>query len=82
MGVHLDASFRSVVVWVGWKSGFAKGCQSEKDNVYISKGGRLMLIKSRLSGLLIYFMSLFSFLRKIRLRVENIQRDFIWGKKI
>ena len=46
---------------------------------YISKGGRLTLIRSTLSSMLVYFMSLFYLPRKVRLRLEKIQRDFLWG---
>ena len=46
---------------------------------YISKGGRLTLIRSTLSIMSIYFMSFFCMPRKVRLRLEKIQRDFLWG---
>ena len=37
-----------------------------------------MLIQSILSSMPIYYMSLFAILRKIRLGVEKLQRDFLW----
>ncbi|RVW54227.1 Nuclear cap-binding protein subunit 1 [Vitis vinifera] len=46
---------------------------------YISKGGRLTLVKSMLASLPIYFMSLFRMPRRVRLRLGKIQRDFLWG---
>ena len=46
---------------------------------YISKGGRLTLIRSTMSSMPIYLMSLFHLPRKVRLRLEKIQRDFLWG---
>ena len=46
---------------------------------YISKGGRLTLIKSTLSGLPIYFLSLFRIPKLVYARLEKIQRDFLWG---
>ena len=46
---------------------------------YISKGGRLTLIRSTLSSMSIYFMSLFYLRGKVRSRLEKIQRDFLWG---
>ena len=38
-----------------------------------------MLIKSTLSCLPIYFLFLFGIQRKVWLRLEKIQRDFLWG---
>ena len=43
------------------------------------KRGRRTLIRSTLLSLPIYYMSLFVILRNVRLRLEKIQRDFIWG---
>ena len=48
---------------------------------YLSKGVRLTLIKSTLSRLSIYFMSLFIILRKVILKLKKIQKDFFWGKE-
>ena len=44
---------------------------------YISKGRRLTLIHSTLSSMPIYFMPLFCIPRTIRLRLEQIQRNFL-----
>ena len=46
---------------------------------YIFKEERLTLIRNTLSSLPIYFMSLFRLPRIVRLRLEQIQRDFIRG---
>ena len=46
---------------------------------YFSKGGRITLIRRTLSSLRIYFMSLFRMPRRVRLRLEQIQRGFLWG---
>ncbi|RVW69131.1 Cycloartenol synthase [Vitis vinifera] len=43
------------------------------------KGGRITLIRSTLSNLPIYFMSIFQLPRAVRMRLEQIQRDFLWG---
>ena len=40
--------------------------------------GRLTLIKSKLSSLLIYFISLFVIPRKVNVRLEKIQKDFFY----
>ncbi|KAL6350404.1 hypothetical protein AAG906_004355 [Vitis piasezkii] len=45
---------------------------------YISKGGRLTLIRSTLSNMPIYYMSILRMPRLVRLRLEQIQRDFLW----
>ena len=47
--------------------------------LYLSKGGRLMLIKSTLSSLLTYFLSLFTIPKAVAARLESIQRNFLWG---
>ena len=46
---------------------------------YISKGGRITLIWSILASMPIYYMSMLSMPRKVRLRLERIQREFSWG---
>ena len=45
---------------------------------YLSKEGRLNLVKSTLSYLPIYYMSLLVILSKVSLRSEIIKRDFIF----
>ena len=44
---------------------------------FISKGGRITLIRSTLASMLIYLMSLMRIPRVVRLRLEKIQRDFL-----
>ncbi|RVW48373.1 hypothetical protein CK203_069542 [Vitis vinifera] len=60
-----------------WRRGFSKRLAMWKR--HISKGGRLTLIQSTLSNMSIYSMSSFYILRTIMLRLEQIQRDFLWG---
>lgn len=48
---------------------------------HLSKGGRTTLIKSTLSSLQIYCMSLFIIPKKMCLRLEKIQRDLPLGKE-
>ena len=45
----------------------------------ISKRGRITLIRSTLSDLPIYFMFIFQLPRAVRMRLEQRQRDFLWG---
>ncbi|KAK3199061.1 hypothetical protein Dsin_022476 [Dipteronia sinensis] len=46
---------------------------------YISKGGRLVLIKAVLSSLPSYFMSVFSIPMGVAKKIEKIQRNFFWN---
>ena len=47
---------------------------------YISKGGRATLIKSTLSNLPTYFLLLLHIPKTVILGLEQIQRNFLWGK--
>ena len=78
LGMPLGPPFKSVKVWDDVEERFRKRLAMWKRQ-YISKGRRLILIRSTLSNMPIYFMSLFCMLRKLRLRLEKIQMDFLWG---
>jgi hypothetical protein len=47
--------------------------------LYLSKGGRVTLIKSTLANLPNYFLSLFPISRSVVTRIEKLQRNFLWG---
>ena len=78
LGLSLGAPYKSTTIWnyiiekmgrelTGWKK------------MYLSKGGRLTLIKSSLSNLPTYFLSLFRIPVSVVNRLEKLQRDFLWG---
>ncbi|KAL4653850.1 hypothetical protein ACB092_01G335600 [Castanea dentata] len=78
LGMPLGASHNSPSIWnpilerierklAGWKK------------LYLSKGGRLMLLKSTLSSLPTYFLSLFTIPTHVANKIEKLQRDFLWG---
>ena len=78
LGMPLGASYKSPSIWnpilekiqrklAGWKK------------LYLSKGGRLTLLKSTLSSLPTYFLSLFTISTHVTNKIEKLQRDFLWG---
>ena len=78
LGLPLGAPYRAVGIWDSMEEIFRKRLSSWKRQ-YISKGGRLTLIRSSLSSLPIYFLSLFRIPKSVCSRLEKIQRDFLWG---
>ncbi|RVX22063.1 putative ribonuclease H protein [Vitis vinifera] len=78
LGLPLGAPFKSVAVWDGVEKRFRKRLSMWKRQ-YLSKGGRATLIRSTLSNLPIYSMSVLRLPSSIRRRLEQIQRDFLWG---
>ena len=78
LGMPLGAFHKSPTVWnpilekierklAGWKK------------MYLSKGGRLTLLKSTLSSLPTYFLSLFTIPTHVANKIERLQRDLLWG---
>ena len=78
LGLPLGAPHRSLTIWDGVKERMRKKLARWKSQ-YISKEGRITLIQSTLASMPIYYMSMFSMPRKVRLRLEQIQRDFLWA---
>ena len=78
LGMPLGTYFKSAVIWNPILEKMEKKLSGWKC-LYISKGGRLMLIKSTLSSLPTYFLSLFTIPKVVAARLESIQRNFLWG---
>ena len=78
LGMPLGASHKSPTIWnpilekiehklAGWKK------------MYLLKGGRLTLLKSTLSSLPTYYLSLFTIPTHVANKIERLQRDFFVG---
>ena len=78
LGLPLGATHKSTMVWDAVEEKFRKRLALWKRQ-YISKGGRLTLIQSTLSCMLTDLMSLFRIPKSISMRLERIQRKFLWG---
>ena len=76
LGLPLEAKHNSTTVWDGVEERFRKRLALWKRQ-YISKGGRVILIKSTLSNMPIYMMPLFRLLKGVKSGLEKIQRDFL-----
>lgn len=77
LGLPLGAPFKSIAIRDGVIEKMEKRVASWK-KIYLSKGGRLTLIKSTLSSILTYFLSLFPLPTGLAKRLERFQRDFLW----
>ncbi|RVW48943.1 Transposon TX1 uncharacterized 149 kDa protein [Vitis vinifera] len=78
LGLPLGAGFKEVATWDGVEERLRKRLSTWKRQ-YISKGSRMTLIRSTLSSMPIYCMSLSQMPRSVSSRLERIQRDFLWG---
>jgi hypothetical protein len=78
LGLQLGASFKLKSMWAELKELMARRLAPWK-RMYLFKGGRVTLIKSTLSNLPTYMMSLYNILTLMAKHIEKIQRDFLWG---
>ncbi len=77
LGLPLGSSFKDQTIWNGIIEKMEKRLAGWK-RMYLSKGGRLTLIKSTLSNLPTYYLSLFPIPVGVAHRIKKIQRDFLW----
>ena len=78
LGLPLGAKFKDRAIWNSILERMERRLMSWK-RLYLSKGGKITLIKSTLSSLPTYFLSLFPILVDIAIRIERLQRNFLWG---
>ena len=77
LGLPLDSKLNSTRVWEGIEKKFRRRRAAWKRQ-YISKGRRLTLIRSTMSSMLIYLLSLFRMPKSVKSILEKIQRYFLW----
>ena len=78
LGLPLGAKHKALGVWDSIEERYRKRLAAWKTQ-YISKGDRITLIRSTLSSLPIYYLSLFRMPQNVCARLEMIQRQFLWG---
>ncbi|KAL0004004.1 hypothetical protein SO802_011565 [Lithocarpus litseifolius] len=78
LGMPLGAFYKSSSIWNPILEKFEKHL-ARWEKVYLSKGGHLTLLKSTLSSIPTYFLSLFTICTRVTNRMEKLQRDFLWG---
>jgi hypothetical protein len=78
LSLPLGASYKAKLIWDSIIEKMERRLASWK-RLYLSKGGRLMLIKSTLSNLLTYHLSLVPIRIGVANCVEKLQQVFLWG---
>ena len=78
LGLPLGAPNKAVSGWDGVEEKVRRRLAIWKKQ-YISKGGRITLIKSTMASMSVDQMSLFRMPNSVARRLEKLQRDFLWG---
>ncbi|KAL4278182.1 hypothetical protein GQ457_03G030870 [Hibiscus cannabinus] len=78
LGLPLGSSKNSTTLWEPVIDKFRKKCAGWKIGT-LSFGGRITLIKSVLSSLPIYFLSLFKIPKTVNLTISKLIARFLWG---
>lgn len=64
------------------KINVGRGCLDGRGRTYPWEGGYIVLIKSVLSGIPMYFMSVFKAPKKVIKELEKLRRSFLWRVSI
>ncbi|RVW80749.1 putative ribonuclease H protein [Vitis vinifera] len=78
LGLPLGAPNKASSVWYGMEERVRRRLALWKCQ-YISKGGRITLIKATMASMPLYQMSLFRMPKTVARRLEKLPRDFLWG---
>ena len=81
LGMPLGTLYKTPSIWNPILERMEKKLSGWK-RLYLSKGGRLTLLKSTLSSLPTYYLSLFTIPKTVTTRLERIQRNFLWGSSV
>ena len=81
LGMPLGSSYKTPSIWNPILERMEKKLSGWK-RLYLSKGGRLTLLKSTFSSLLTYYLFLFFISKAVASRLERIQRNFLWGSSV
>ncbi|XP_026452342.1 uncharacterized protein LOC113352781 [Papaver somniferum] len=73
------AQYRSKNIWDSVVERMEKKLRGWQ-GMFLSYGGRLVLIKSVLSTLAIYLMSVYSMPTSVEKKINKIMRNFLWGR--
>ena len=76
LGMPLGTSYKTASIWNPILERMEKKLMGWK-RLYLSKGGRLTSLKSTLSSLLTYYLSLFTVPKAVAIKLERIQRNFL-----
>jgi len=76
LGLPLGGSPKSITLWDPMVEKVQKKTTCWKKN-YISLGGRTILIKTTMSNIPTYYMSIFKMPAKIIKTLEKLQKDFV-----
>jgi hypothetical protein len=78
LDLPLGASYKATSIWNRIVEKMERRLADWK-KLYLSKGGRLALIKSTLSNLPTYYLSIFTIPVGVANQIEMLQSDFLWG---
>ena len=78
LGIPLGTLYKTPSIWNLILERMEKKLSGWK-RLYLSKDGRLTLLKSTLPSLPTYYLSLFTIPKVVATRLEHIQRNFLWG---
>ena len=78
LGLPLGGNPNSISFWDLMMDRVSRRLDGWK-RAFLSLGGRITLIQSCFSHIPNYFLSLFKILASVALRIEKLQRDFLWS---